>query len=237
MIFTGNPGTGKTTVARIIGKIFREMGLLSKGHFIEVSRADLVGQFIGSSEAKTEAILKKAMGGVLFIDEAYSLTPKDPQGDMDFGNRVIEVLIQAMENYRDDLIVIAAGYTDQMQTFLDSNPGLKSRFSNIIQFDDYTGEELYQIFQYIIKKERFGVSDSANDFVKKLTYGMYNHRSRDFGNGREIRSLVEDLISAHADRIAPILDRVQEAEKDLITIEDCAVIERMPKYAAYLAEC
>ena len=235
MVFTGNPGTGKTTVARKIGQIFKEMGLLSIGHFTEVTRADLVGEYIGSSEKNTTRVLEDAMGGVLFIDEAYSLAPDGEKDKRDYGARVIEVLIQAMENHRDDLIVIAAGYTKEMQSFLSSNPGLSSRFSNTIHFDDYSSEELYRICRYMIDQEEYSTTEETDAFLNKLTKEMYAHRAKDFGNAREIRNLVDDLITAHANRVAPILDQLSEEEKDRISIEDCAEIEKHPKYAVYLA--
>lgn len=236
MIFTGNPGTGKTTVAKLVGKIYKEMGLLSKGGFMQVSRADLIGEHIGHTESKTEAIIMKAMGGVLFIDEAYSLAPKDPQTDRDFGKRAIEVLIQAMENYRDDLIVIAAGYTDNMQEFLDSNPGLTSRFSNTIHFEDYNEEALFQICLLMISNQGLMITEEAKVFLKTVTEAIYKTRDKNFGNARDMRNLVDKLVLLHADRVATNMDELTEDDKDTITLDDCQRLKKFAEYTAIIPE-
>jgi stage V sporulation protein K len=160
MVFTGNPGTGKTTVARIVGKIYHALGILSKGHLVEVDRDDLVGQYIGHTAVKTKEVIEKAAGGVLFIDEAYSLK-RDGSSSNDFGIEAIDTLNKAMEDLRGDLVVIAAGYKNEMKAFINANPGLRSRFRTYIDFEDYTGKELCDIFLRILKKNDYKITEDA----------------------------------------------------------------------------
>ncbi len=189
-VFKGNPGTGKTTVARKLGKIYKQLGLLSKGHVHEVDRADLVAEFIGQTAPKTKAAIKKAKGGILFIDEAYSLARKDDDAK-DFGKEAIEILLKEMTD-ESDMAVIAAGYPDEMENFLSSNPGLKSRFTQVFDFDDYIPQELLQIAEYSADKRGISFSQEAKDeFYKKLV-AAYRDRDRFFGNARLVNSLVDE---------------------------------------------
>lgn len=197
MIFSGNPGTGKTTVARLLGQIFYDIGVLSKGHLVEVSRADLVAGYLGQTAGKVQAILEKAKGGVLFIDEAYSLTGNDD----DYGKEAVETLIKGMEDYRDDLIVIAAGYPALMREFADSNPGLASRFSKTIYFPDYTPDELMKIFKSFCKDNNIGCSVIILDKIKKHFEYEFVHKRKGFGNGRMVRNYFEEMLLNQANRL------------------------------------
>lgn len=189
-VFRGNPGTGKTTVARKLGKIYKRLGLLSKGHVHEVDRADLVAEFIGQTAPKTKAAIKKAKGGILFIDEAYALARKDDDAK-DFGKEAIEILLKEMTD-EDDMAVIAAGYPDEMDNFLNSNPGLKSRFNVVFDFADYIPQELIQIAEYSADKRGITFSDEAKDALYKKLVAAYRDRDRFFGNARLVNSLVDE---------------------------------------------
>ena len=197
LVFTGNPGTAKTTVARLIAQIYKAVGLLSGGHVVEVQRADLIGRYIGQTAPKTRAICEKAMGGVLFIDEAYELAPRSSN---DYGSEAIAELLVQMENHRDELIVIAAGYPKQMDEFLDANPGLRSRFANRIEFPDYSNDELAQIYQLMAKDEGYRL---APDLISALPARMARiGRGEGFANGRSARILLETTIGAQSTRLA-----------------------------------
>lgn len=182
-IFQGNPGTGKTTISRLVGRIFKAMGLLEKGHVVEVDRAGLVGQYIGETAIKTEKVINEAMGGVLFIDEAYTLIKKS-SGGQDFGQEAIDVLLKRMEDYSGAFVVIAAGYPEEMQTFIDSNPGLKSRFTHYFNFDDYSPDEMIEIFNTISSKEDFSIEKDALELLRKEFTRLYRKRDKSFGNAR-----------------------------------------------------
>jgi AAA+ superfamily predicted ATPase len=197
-VFTGNPGTGKTTVARIVAEIYKNLGVLKKGHLIETDRSGLVGEYIGQTAPKTNAIIDSALDGVLFIDEAYSLVQG---GQNDYGKEAISTLLKRMEDDRDRLIVILAGYSKEMEDFINSNSGLQSRFNRYIEFPDYTGSELIQIFNYIAKKNDYILSDAASTKVKSVIEGAVRHKDLNFGNARFVRNLFEKIITQQANRI------------------------------------
>ncbi len=226
MVFTGNPGTGKTTVARIIGQIYQALGILSKGHLVEVDRSDLVAGYVGQTALKTKEVINKAMGGVLFIDEAYSLK-KDGN---DFGQEAIDTLNKTMEDSRADLVVIVAGYEDAMKSFIDSNQGLRSRFRTYIHFNDYSGTELYNIFMGNLKKNKYLITEDANSSV----YQYLNDRSLNqfTGNARDVRNLFENIIKLQSRRLAktinPSKEEIATITKDDLpfTIKDNTDVEK-----------
>lgn len=190
-LFLGNPGTGKTTIARLLGQIFKAMGILPRGHVVEVDRTGLVGQFIGETAQKTEKVINESIGGVLFIDEAYTLSKKGGSGQ-DFGQEAIDVLLKRMEDKKGQFIVIAAGYPDEMQNFMISNPGLKSRFTRTFIFEDYTPDELLSIYNKLLEKEEYAIKDDAKEIVKKHLLNLYRKRDKSFGNARLCIQFWED---------------------------------------------
>ena len=198
MVFSGNPGTGKTMVARLMSRIYKSLGVLSKGHLVEVDRSGLVAGYVGQTAIKTAEVIEKAMGGVLFIDEAYALTNR---GSTDYGMEAVDTLLKAMEDHRDDLVVIVAGYTELMQEFVHSNPGLESRFNRFMHFPDYTVEEMTGIFKMRCEKSGYTLEDAAWDTLNEIL----TKESKDiegFGNARGVRNLFEKAIAAQADRLA-----------------------------------
>lgn len=209
MIFKGNPGTGKTTVARIFGQIFKEMGVLEKGHLIEVERADLVGEYIGHTAQKTREQVKRAMGGILFIDEAYSLARG---GHKDFGKEAIDVLVKAMEDHKDKFILILAGYQQEMEIFIQTNPGLKSRFPIQIDFPDYSIEELVEIALLMLAKRQYKLSPAA-----KAKLISFLQKGEDIpGNARTVRNIIERAIRRQAVRLVA---KKKITREELMTIE------------------
>ncbi len=223
LVFSGNPGTGKTTVARILAKIYKNLGVISKGELVEVDRSGLVAGFVGQTAIKVSKVIESAKGGVLFIDEAYSLTPNGSQSD--YGSEAIEVLLKAMEDQRGDLVVIVAGYTNEMDTFLNSNPGLKSRFNKFIHFADYTPEELLDIFLLMSNKNGYKLSDDANSELKKLITVIYDNKTENFANARIIRNMFESVIQIQANRVIEIKSPSKDELQD-ITVEDINILEK-----------
>ena len=213
LVFSGNPGTGKTTVARIVGKIYRALGILSKGHLVEVDRSGLVAGYVGQTALKTQEVIQKALGGILFIDEAYALAPED--GGKDFGQEAIDTVLKAMEDHRDDFVVIVAGYATLMPRFIDSNPGLKSRFNKYLHFADYDGAQLYQILQGMVDRGDYRLSEEAAAELKEHLEALYQHRDQNFGNARDVRNLFEKLVAAQANRVAGISAPTDE---ELLTV-------------------
>lgn len=213
MVFKGNPGTGKTTLARILGKLFKELGVLQKGHLIEVERADLVGEYIGQTALKTREEIKKSLGGILFIDEAYSLARG---GEKDFGKEAIDSLVKAMEDNKDNLIIIMAGYKEEMEIFLQTNPGLRSRFPIHIDFPDYQLQELMEIAHIMLKERQYCLSPSAetklNSYIEKNI--VFGHRYS--GNARLVRNLIEKAIRQQAVRL---MNENKLSREDLMTIK------------------
>lgn len=199
MVFVGPPGTGKTTVARLLGAIFHSLGLLSKGHLTEVDRAELVAGYVGQTAIKTDKVVQEALGGVLFIDEAYSLSPDN--SDQDFGREAIETLLKLMEDHREDLVVIVAGYRDRMETFLESNPGLRSRFTRFIDFPDYTPEQLTLIFTKMSEEDGYTLAEGASEAAKSILNREYEMRTQNFGNARLVRNLFERSLTSQANRL------------------------------------
>ncbi len=221
MIFKGNPGTGKTTVARLLGKIFHKMGVLEKGHLIEIERADLVGEYIGHTAVKVRDQIKRSIGGIMFIDEAYSLARG---GDKDFGKEAIDALVKGMEDYKDNLVLILAGYKDEMDIFLRSNPGLKSRFPIHIDFPDYTLEELILIAEKMVKTRDYKLSLSSKARLAKIISKKRIEDGIHSGNARLVRNIIERAIRKQAVRLQKGEDFSREnlllLNSDDITKED-----------------
>lgn len=201
LAFTGNPGTGKTTVARIIGHIYKQLGLLSKGHFIEVSRTDLIAGYQGQTALKVKNVIEKAKGGVLFIDEAYSITENEHSDS--YGRECLTELTKALEDYREDLVVIVAGYTEPMQKFFNSNMGLKSRFNTFIEFDDYNEEELLEMIINLFQKNDYELDSQMIDKIKILLAKQSNNSN--VSNGRFVRNIYEDIVMEHSKRVSQII--------------------------------
>lgn len=215
MVFTGNPGTGKTTVARIVAGIYKEIGILKKGHLIETDRAGLVAEYVGQTAPKTNAKIDEALDGVLFIDEAYTLVG---EGN-DYGAEAIATLLKRMEDDRDRLVVILAGYTNEIKEFIDSNPGLQSRFNRYIKFEDYTAEELVEIFRSNLKKARYRIKRDAFEWMQQYIKRKVTAKDENFGNARFIRNTFEKVVQNQADRLARLQD-ISNDDLTIITIED-----------------
>lgn len=210
-VFSGNPGTGKTTVARIVAGIYKNLGILKKGHLVEVQRADLVAEYVGQTAPKTNTKIDEALDGVLFIDEAYSLAEG---GANDFGMEAINTLLKRMEDDRERLVVILAGYSNEIQAFIDSNPGLESRFNRYIYFEDYTSVELMDIFAFNLRRAQYKIMKDAYEEVFRVISAKIAQKDKNFGNARYVRNLFERIIQRQADRLA----QEQKPTKDELCI-------------------
>ncbi|MGQ8825656.1 AAA family ATPase [Bacillus sp. NA_146.1] len=224
MVFTGNPGTGKTIVARLVAKIFKALGVLSKGHLVETDRSELVGEFVGHTAPKTMKKIKEALGGVLFVDEAYSLTRSGSTND--FGMEAIDTLVKAMEDNRENLIVILAGYPNEMNEFIESNPGLRSRFNIYVDFPDYTVDELLLIQDLMFDKKEYKITSGAKERVRYILNKKIELNPKSHGNGRLMRNLVEEIILQKA---YYAVSQGQKKELDSIDEEIINRVERTTK--------
>lgn len=221
MVFTGNPGTGKTTVARIVADIYKSLGIITQGQLVEVDRSKLVAEYVGQTATKTREAVESAIGGVLFIDEAYTLAPM--AGGQDFGFEAIDMLLKLMEDHRDNLIVIAAGYEDDMRRFVKSNPGLESRFRNFIEFDDYSDQDLFSIFCIRCESDGYVLNDDASGAVRSYFTNLVESKPPNFANGREARNLYEKVVEAQAIRLygsVASLDTTSSDELKELRVED-----------------
>lgn len=217
-VFCGPPGTGKTTIARLMGEIYKQLGVLSKGHIVETDRSGLVAGYIGQTAIKVDKVVESALDGVLFIDEAYTLAP-ETAASKDFGQEAIDILLKRMEDYKDRLVVIVAGYSEEMSRFINANPGLQSRFNRYFDFQDYNPDELLVIFRKICEKSHFNLVEPSRDvLLKKLTL-LYENRDNRFGNGRLVRNIFDKTVEKQANRLSG-LSKVDKEMLMTITPED-----------------
>ena len=219
LVFLGNPGTGKTTVARLLAKLYHAIGVLPKGQLVEVDRSGLVAGFVGQTALKTQEVIQKAIGGVLFIDEAYALVNQDNGND--FGREVIEVLLKNMEDHRKDLVVIVAGYSQLMEKFIHSNPGLESRFNKYFYFEDYDGAQLFTILQSMCAKNGYVLTPEGEALARRELMDLYEDRDENFGNARDVRNLFEQAVARQSDRVArleaPTREQLMELRPEDLT--------------------
>lgn len=222
-VFAGPPGTGKTTVARLYSKLLKALGVLEKGHLVETDRAGLVAEYMGQTAAKVDGVVQQALGGVLFIDEAYALLRPNSEGD--YGREAVEALLKRMEDHRDKLVVIAAGYSEEMKRFLEMNPGLSSRFSRTIDFPHYSAEELEQICGHFVRTSDYQFSEAAAIKVRELCRHMRETADRTFGNGRAMRNMFEEAVRRQANRLVSSGAGKELTREALITIESEDLVE------------
>ena len=226
LVFMGSPGTGKTTVARLLAQIYHAIGVLDKGQLIEVDRSGLVAGFVGQTALKTQKVVDSAIGGVLFIDEAYALV--NQENGNDFGHEAIEVLLKNMEDHRRDLIVIVAGYTGLMEKFIHSNPGLESRFNKYFFFEDYNGDQLFAILASMCKKNGYALSEGGAEYARKDLHDLYENRDENFGNARDVRNLFEKAVARQSDRVAGLEAPTKEQLMELTEWDLGAESEEKP---------
>lgn len=215
-VFSGSPGTGKTTVARIVAGIYRDLGILTKGHLVEVSRQDLVGEYVGQTAVKTNKVIDSALHGILFIDEAYTLSAG---GANDYGQEAINTLLKRMEDDRDRLVVILAGYSNEIKQFISSNPGLESRFNRYIHFEDYSAKELMDIFMINLKKAQYTITRDAVNAVYQIICDKVATKDQKFGNARYVRNLTERIVQNQANRLS-VMRRSSKEQLAMIEVED-----------------
>lgn len=226
LVLTGNPGTGKTMIARKLGEVLETVGYLERGHVVEVDKSDLVGQYIGQTPQKVQKKCDEAMGGVLFIDEAYSLGKEAGSGSSNsFGREAIDTLLKRMEDERDKFVVVAAGYRNEMQRFINSNPGLKSRFDRFIHIEDYNPDELFEIFHFFVRKNNYKINPDASELIREMITELYSKRDSNFANAREVRKIYEQIIINLSKRV--VADNT--SEHNLITKEDVPFEQKEPQ--------
>ena len=230
LVFTGNPGTGKTMMARMMARIYKSLGMLSKGHLVEVDRSGLVAGYVGQTAIKTGEVIQKALGGVLFIDEAYALNSRS---ENDFGQEAIDTLLKAMEDHREDLVVIVAGYVDEMEEFIHSNPGLESRFNRYLFFEDYSVEEMLAIFEMRCKKSCYTLEDGARDALKAYFLTRSLEDPVAFGNARGVRNTFEKVLVQQANRLSA-MEKVEK--EDLMLLKEEDVLALLPAGAQPTAD-
>ena len=217
LVFTGSPGTGKNTVARIVARIYKDLGILKSGHTVETDRSGLVAEYVGQTAVKTNAVIDSALNGVLFIDEAYALVPEDARSD--YGQEAISTLLKRMEDDRDKLVVIIAGYPNEMKHFIDSHPGLQSRFTRYINFPDYSEQELFDIFKLYLNKNQYTITDDAAQLLKDNLDYVVAHKTKNFGNARYVRNLFERAVEQQANRLSAKRS-ISDEELSLLIKED-----------------
>ncbi len=221
IVFTGSPGTGKTTVARIVARIYKDLGILKKGHLVETDRSGMIGQYVGQTAPRVNAICDSALNGVLFIDEAYALTQSENGND--YGAEAVATLLKRMEDDRDKLVVIVAGYSNEMKKFINSNPGLESRFNRYIHFPDYTADELYQIFRMYMDKNEYTITKEAATYLQQRLEYVVQHKDRNFGNARYVRNVFEKVIQVQANRLTTT-SKVSDRDLTEITLNDVKAV-------------